>query len=412
MTVRLDRVPAVCSRPVRPRGWLWLGGLPLLFLLLGVCGTYWFGSPLLRQQPVGFWGLAIGAPFLGWVALCFGRVLLYFGQQQVADGWDLAREEDLIVKVRQGRRVQQVLSVSLHTALRGPDESPATQLESLHSDVNVIKALRSRQDQGVLRHSRLAGGPHETAEQVLRRVFLQLLADLLPTLKQAPESPPLALLLNVDSSVPQEVWQRLWQEAWRESGICQRTVAIEGCGLAALDQWLDQRSGDQALMLVVALHFAPQLPEGTAEVAVGLLFGNRLTQAVLSPIAHVHRPEREREPTTDGLLYATRQALDWVPLDAHAVEHVWQSGVHVDRREALPKVLDRMSLASEHKRYDLDVRLGNPGNTSPWLAIAAAAQTIHGGTGPQLIFSGGGCADAALWSTVLTPAPSLPNKEV
>ncbi|MEF9672781.1 hypothetical protein QNM99_12885 [Pseudomonas sp. PCH446] len=94
-----------------------------------------------------------------------------------------------------------------------------------------------------------------------------------------------------------------------------------------MDQWLDQRITDQALLLVVALRFAPQQPEGTAEVAVGLLFGNRLTQTTLAPIAYLHRPEQERGPTTEALLYAARQSLDWVPLEAKSIEQVWRGGL-------------------------------------------------------------------------------------
>lgn len=105
MPVRLDQIPALAPRPARPGRWLWLGVIPVLLLLLGVCGTFLFGTQALRQQPLSFWGLALGVPLLGWCLMSFGRVLLYFGQQQVADGWDQAREEDLSRKLRRGRRV-------------------------------------------------------------------------------------------------------------------------------------------------------------------------------------------------------------------------------------------------------------------------------------------------------------------
>lgn len=75
MPVRLDQVPALAPRPARPRVWLWLGLLPL-FLLLGVGLTLMFGTQPLRQQPVNFWGLALGVPLLGWCVLSFGRALL------------------------------------------------------------------------------------------------------------------------------------------------------------------------------------------------------------------------------------------------------------------------------------------------------------------------------------------------
>jgi len=409
MPVRMDQVPAPSPRPSRPRGWLWLGVLPLMLSLLGVCGTFLFGTQSLRETSPRFWELALGAPFLGWCLLSFGRVLSYFGQQQVADGWDKAREEDLAYKIRRGRRAQQVLGVSLHTALREPGTSSATQLTALLRSAEVLWAQPCMPDQTVSRHSRLTSGVHENPEQVLGRVFRLVLADLLPVLRRASADSPLAVLLEVDSALPENLWQHAWRQAWSESDIRQPTVPVEGSGLAAMDQWLDQRIGDNVSLLVVALQFAPQQAEGTAEAAVGLLFGNRLTQTVLPPIAYLHRPEQAREPNTDALLYAARQALDWVPLDAQSIQQTWRVGVDVRRNEALSNVLAAVPLPAKNNQgfYNLDTSLGNPGKTSPWLAIAAATQTIQRGAGPQFIFSGSGCVDAGLWSTVLTPVPSL-----
>ena len=409
MPVRLDQVPALAPRPARPRSWLWLGIFPLLLLLLGVGGTFLLGTQTLRQEPVNFWGLALGVPLLGWSLLSFGRVLLYFGQQQVADGWDKAREEDLIRKVRRGRRVQQVLGVSLHTALREAGALSATQLNALLDGVKTLKAQPSRQGQSVLRHSRIVGDTDEVPELALHRVLTQMLADLAPTLTQVPDATPLALLLEVGSTLPENVWQRVWRQAWSESGIRQSTVLVEEDGLEALDQWLDNRIGVQALLLVVAVQFAPQQPEGTAEAAVGLLFGNRLTQTVLPSMAYLHRPEQEREPTTDALLYATSQALGWVPLDAQSIEQTWRVGVDTQRDIALTTVLADVPLPAKPNQgfCNLDTVLGHPGKASPWLAIAAATQSIQCGAGPQFILSGGDCVDTGLWSTVVTPVPSL-----
>ncbi|VVN45872.1 hypothetical protein PS655_05815 [Pseudomonas fluorescens] len=409
MPIRLDQVPALAPRPGRPKGWLWLGALPLLLLLLGVGGTFLFATPTLRQHLVSFWELALGVPLLGWGLLSFGRVLLYFGQQQVADGWDKAREEDLTRKIRRARRSQQVLAVSLHTALREPGASSVTQLHALLEGVKALKAQPSRRDQTVLRHSRVAGDTDEVPELALHRLLTQVLADLSPTLTQIPDATPLALLLEIDSALPEKVLQRVWQQIWRESGIRQSTVPVEGNGLVALDQWLDRRIRDQAMLLVVSSQFAPQQPEGTAEAAVGLLFGNRMTQTVLPPMAYLHRPEQEREPTTDALLYVARQALDWVPLDAQSIEQTWRVGVDAQRDAALTTVLAEVPIPSKHNQgfYDLDSALGHPGKAAPWLAIATATQAIQCGAGPQFIFSGGGCVDTGLWGTVLTPVSSL-----
>jgi hypothetical protein len=380
-----------------------------LFLLAGVGLILAFGDQTLQPHAVNFWGVALGVPLLGWSALGFVRALLFLGQHSAADGWDEAREADLLRCVRRGRRSQQVLSVSLHTALRERgDQTGAAQLDALLSGTRALKAQPSRQGAASMRHSRLASDAN-TPEELLLEALTQVLADLAATLVQVPERTPLALLLEVDSGLPKDELERAWRLAWVASGIRHSVVAVEGSGLAALDQWLDQRIGDQALLMVVAVQIAPQQPEGTAEVAVGLLLGNRLTQTTLAPVAYLHRPEQERAPTTEKLLYAARQALDWVPLQAQSIEQAWRVGIDAQRDAAISTVLAEVPLPVKHNQglHNLDALLGQPGKASPWLAIAAATQTIQRGAGPQFIFSGGSSVEAGLWSTVLTPVPPL-----
>ncbi|PNB70916.1 hypothetical protein C1X64_27570 [Pseudomonas sp. GW456-E7] len=412
MAVRLDQVPAMASRPAPPRIWLWLG---LLTLLLLACAgaTLVFSTPALRQRPMDFWALALGVPLLIWSMLSFGRALLYISQQRAADGWDESRVEDLTRKLRRGRRSQQVLSVSLHTALREPGQEQSRQLDALLSGTKALKTQSSWLDSTLLRHSRLPYGTHEAPEQVLLQVMVQVLADLGKTLAQVPDDTPLALLLEVDSALPEHLLHRVWRQAWSESGIRQSTVPVEGDGLEALDHWLDHRIADQALLLVVAVQFAPQNPEGRAEAAVGLLLGNRLTQNAVPALAYLHRPEAQREPTTEALLQAAHQALIWAPLDGEPIVHAWRSGVGAQHEEAITTVLAhiRMPMPNTQGFCNLDSLLGHPGVASSWLPIAAATQAIARGTGPQFIFSGGSCREAGLWSTVLVPVPPLLTKE-
>ncbi len=406
MSVRLDKVPALAARPARPRFWLWLG-LLLLCLLLGMGGSLLFADDPLPQWPVDFWGLAVGVPIFGWCVLSLLRVAVYFGQQGAADGWDAAGEEDLIRKIRQGRRSQQLLSVSLHTAFRNPEDQSDEQLNKLDSGTQSLKAQPTRLGEGPLRHSRLHCGADESSNDLLLRVMTQVLSDLAQTLAQVPEDRPLALLLEIESSFSEDLLCRVWQQAWAESGIRQTTVPVEGCGLAAVDQWLDQRINDQAMLMIVALQLAPEQAEGTAEVAVGLLLGNRLTQSTLAPIAYLHRPEQERELTDVDLLYATRQALDWVPLQAQAVERVWRAGIDAQRHAAIATVLREVPMPDQLPRgvCNLDAMLGHPGCASPWLAVVTGTQAIQRGAGPQFIFSGGAAA-SGLWGTVLMPVSS------
>jgi hypothetical protein len=261
-------------------------------------------------------------------------------------------------------------------------------------------------DGATLRHSCLSCDADENPEAILLSIWAQTLADLAPTLAQLADDQPLALLLDVDSGLPEIQWRRVWRQAWRESGIRQPVTPVDGSGLAALDQWLDRRIGDRALLLVVAVQFAPQQPESTAEAAVGLLFGNRLTQTTLPPMAYLHRPEQERKPTSDDLLYATRQALDWVPLESTSIERVWRVGIDAQRAVAVASVLSKVPMpVNKTGLCDLDAMLGHPGCASPWLSIAAGTQAIARGVGPKFSFSGGGAA--GLWGTVLMPASAL-----
>jgi hypothetical protein len=273
----------------------------------------------------------------------------------------------------------------------------------LLSGVKALKTQPSLSGGDAVRQSRLPGNTTPASEHVLLSILVQVLVDLAQTLGQLPDETPLALLLEVDSGLPEHTLRRVWRQAWTESGIRQSTTPVEGQGLAALDQWLDQRIADQALLMVVAAQFAPEQPEETAEAVVGLLLGNRLTQTTLPPIAYLHRPEQEREPSPDALLYATRQALDWVPLDAESIEHVWRVGGNAQREVAISTVLAQLPMAVTH---NLDTLLGHPGTASAWLAIVAATQTLQRGVGPQFIFSGDDVA-AGLWCTVLTPVSPL-----
>lgn len=404
MPVRLDQIPAVALRPARPRVWHWFG-LLLLFLLLGLGASFLFGTP---QQTVSFWGPALGIPFLSWCVLSFGQAVLYLGQHRAADGWDEAREDDLIQSVRQGRRSQQLLHVSLHSAFRVQGEQPIAQLEALLGKTEALKAQPARLSEGAVRHSQVGGDSNEAPEIVLLQALTDVLADLAQTLALLPDDTPLALMLEVNSALPENTLRRVWRQAWSDSGIRQNSEPVEGTGLAALDQWLDHRINDQALLFVVALQFAPEQPEGTAEVVVGLLLGNRLTQTTLPPMAYLHRPEQERDGSRDGLGYAARQALDWASLDAESIEHVWRVGIDPQRTFAINAVLAELPLPAKPNQriYNLDFSLGHPGKASPWVAIVAAAQKIQNGAGPQFIFSGDDVA-AEIWTTVVTPVSPL-----
>ncbi|PQZ87295.1 hypothetical protein CQ048_20865 [Pseudomonas trivialis] len=354
--------------------------------------------------------MALGVPFGIWCALSVVRAALYLGKCSVVDAWNDERETDHMQKVRRGRRSQQVLAVSLYTALREQGaESREVQRDGLHKGTKVLNVqpdwLVSKER---IRHSRLPPEQGESPEILLRRVLRQVLIDIAKVLKQLPEDKPLALLLDMSSSIPERNLSELWQEAWSESGIRQAVTRIEGTGLSVVDAWLDARVNDQALLLVVAFQVAPAVAQDTAEAVVGLLLGNRRTQTLLEPKAYLHRPEQEREPTSESLLYATSQALGWVPVQALSIGHAWVVGADPARRAAITMAIAAAPLLAEHKQglHDLDACLGNPQCAAPWVAIAVAVELIRGEDKPHFIFSGDSTAGSRLWCSVVMP-PSM-----
>ena len=408
MPVRMDRVPPPAPRPNPPRAWLWLG-LLLAGSLLGFGLTLWLGDASLTHQPGHFWRMALGIPFLVWVGLGVQRILVFVFQLSAADGWDEARHEALLRKTRRGRRSQQVLGVSLCTVCHDEQtkEGQTQPLSALLGDTSALQMQKSWQGEALVRHSRLPAGEVEEPEEVLQRALSRVLGDLAKLLAPLPEHQPLALLLEVDTGLSDELVVKAWQQAWANAGILQPVTPVAGHGLMAVDQWLDQRIADQALLLVVAFQVAPASVCDSTEAVVGLLFGNRLTQTTLSPSAYLYRPEQERSASTDDLDYAARQALYWAQVeDVETIEHVWVARVNTERQADLSTVVERLAIPVKPLQglYNLDASLGYAGRAAPWLAIAAAAQAVQTKGQTQLIFSGEEGGEAGLWCAALKPA--------
>ncbi|WP_248807408.1 hypothetical protein [Pseudomonas sp. MWU13-2100] len=407
MTVRLDKVPAPAPSPKLPSIWIWLL-LCLLCLVLGLGLTLWWDNESLGQQSDRFWLTAVGLPFLAWCLLGCLRAMIYLCEVARAEGWDQAREEDLSQKIRRGRRSQQVLAVSLHTALREPQaQDGQAQLSALLSGKSALRVQPSWEE-SLVRHSYLSREGVDSPEQLLLRALKMVLTELATTLAELPADRPLTLFLQANSPVSEMDMHDIWQQAWRASGIKQKVTRLDDSGLAAVDRWLDHRIHDQALFLVVALQVGPSLSEEATESVVGLLFGNRLTQNTLAPLAYLHRPEQEREATTEDLDYAVRQALDWASLGAEAVRHVWLSGICPERRAAVATVLSQTSIPVKtgHGLHDIQASLGLPGILAPWLAIASAVDAIRRSGQTHLVLSGEDIADTRVWCTVLVPTSS------
>jgi hypothetical protein len=411
MPVRLDQLRAHAQRPALPDLKLWLAMLALLL----ACGS---GVAVLLEsrqsspEPLWFWGAALWAPVLIWCALGFLRMVVFVSQQSVAEGWNGAREQDLIQMTLRGRRSHPVLAVSLHTALRESAAPAEKQLDAL-LDGQIALNAQALWSGAIARHSQLPRDTSDSAESVLAQVLKRVLADLAPTLSGLPTDRPVALSLSITAALPDEALRRIWADALTASGIGQSLTPVEGTGLPVVDARLDERADDQSLLMVVAVQLSPQQSIGEAESAIGLLLGHCTTQNAVLAIACLHRPEQECEPSLERLLYALRQAMDWVPLAADSIERIWQAGVDTQRQGDIASTLGEVPISSiqNTKLCDLDQLLGHPGDVAPWLAIAAATLAVQRSELPQLVLSGGGSVDAGIWCTVLTHRVPLHRKE-
>lgn len=404
VAVRMDELLPLAPRPARPRFRVWLS-LLMFLILLGVGLMWMFSGKDVEQEALSFWGVAVIGPLWVWMVAGFLRVVVFIGQQYAADAWNEAREVD---RLQHGRRSQQILAAQFITQFHESGEPSSDQLDALLQGTQASGPQPSRQDGAPVLKSRLPGPIEEAPERVIRRVLTQLLVEVSQTLKPLPDHAPIALLMEIDSQLPESQLSEICRSAWREAGIRQRAIPVMGSGLAVVDDWLDQRIDDQAMLLVVAMQCAPVQPQGTAEVGVSLLLGNRLTQSVLSPIAYLHRPEQAQDPTPEALRYAMHQALEWAALQANLIEKFWRAGVVMQHEGVLTTLLTEsaMSTKPDEGLCNLDALLGHAGRASPWLAIATATQTLQRGNGPQLIFSSERSVEAGLWATVLTPVPA------
>jgi len=366
-------------------------------MVLGMGLTLWKGGESLGREPVRFWLLALGLPFLAWCVLAGIRLLAYLGTSSAADGWDRAREAELSQLLRRGRRSQQVLAVSLRTAF-------GSGAPGLFKGDSMLRARSSWQGRSA-RHSRLVVEEALPLEKRLGDPLAAVLKDLAVVLAKLPADRPLALVLETGSAIEEQQLAEAWTEAWRLSGIQQTATRLGGAGLAVIDHWLDQRIDDQALLLVVAYQFAPEQVEGSAEAVVGLLFGNRLTQSTLMPIAYLHRPEAVDKAAKEPLSKALRQALDWVPLAASTIGGAWTAGSDAAGHSLITQAFDQSGLpvGASAGLHDLDAALGDAGCASPWLALAAATESIRAGGGPQFICSGDDSESVWAWCSVVMP---------
>ncbi|NWA43010.1 hypothetical protein HX889_35710 [Pseudomonas reactans] len=404
MPVNLDTIPAPYLRPTPPKPLRWLAALVCLvatgILLMRLLGKL--------VGDATFWWFAMGIPVIFWLVLMGIRMAIYMMQQIQANAWDKRREQVILQEVQRGRRALQILAGTFSTAhIANAEFTDCT--EAMLRNQPMLTPQTSWKKESTVRHSKLPTSEDHEPHDRIAAAFAELLESFVNTFAFIRPDHPIAVLLESASSIPDAQVKEIWQKAWKKRAFPQPTHFVRGSGLRVIDNWLDNHIQDEDLLLVVALHIAPDITLFSAEAVVGLLLGNRLTQKDLLPLALLHRPELS-EPDDEMLRARALQAADWVPMSIDRVQHLWLTGISAksDAYRAILKVktaLPFTGLEQQSDMHHIDSFLGDTALAAPWLAIAVAAKAMSYSPAPHFIFNGEQGSES-VWSCAVSPNAS------
>ncbi|WP_323134151.1 hypothetical protein [Serratia ureilytica] len=394
----LKNIPECYMRPVSPRPLRCF--IALAIMLAGsVILMRIFGRHIESQS---FWLIALGVPAALWSVVVGGRVTIWMLKDMKANGFDKCREAWILSETRRARRALQILNVSFTTGHLAERQSDVA--NEIFNNTRLIAAQPNWVGTEGLRMSRIAANPNDTPSSLITRLFEQLIENLSLRLTLCSDQTSLSVVFDISSTVPRNEVLRLWEAAWAESEMPFPIEYLGGTGLGVVENWLNVHFKESAMLVVVSLQVAPENADNSAEAGVALLFGNRLTQEVLPPLALLHRPDPS---PAEELESGMRMAAYNVPINDGIVKHLWLSGLN-DQQHAEVVVHQKKSPAQAVEGdavINLDSAMGHAGAAAPWLAIAAATEIAQRTQSPQMIICGDITQDV-LWSTLVTPTAS------
>ncbi|PWW04912.1 hypothetical protein [Mangrovibacter plantisponsor] len=398
MPVDLKKIPDVSCRPKMPEIKRWL----VLFSFLVI--VYVFILYFFTNLVGSFYFILVPAFF---VFSGFYFVFFVFSLKHVsANAWDKQREAVILQEVRRGRRSLQILAAEYCTAHSFIDTPFTPAINNLLNNENVLFPQCSWRGEDNIRLSQLARSEGRDEEHHISVLFAELAKKIAIPLSQLPGSNPVMLLFEASSSIADDKLDNLWSQAWQAVGIQQSYTSINGSGPKVIDDWLDNNIRSKAVLLIIGLQYVPEHTAMSAEVISGILLGNRLTQQKIHPLAIIHRPELVLK-NTDYQNNMITQALDWVPVNADKLKHLWISGVlgGTDECQVLMHSLENELLTEIDRKkgiHNFSDFIGGPGKASMSLAIAAATQSVN--QKPEyhfLIIQES--ASANIWGMVISP---------
>lgn len=382
MPVDLSCIPGRAKRRAAPSFKRW-GMFLIVLIATGGIAAY-FISTSTADHTAAFWFcfpgilLAIGG---GLFAL---RWLVYLTGEWLADGWDSAREWDLAQDIRRGQRSLSLLGYVVHLPHVISAESISLQLLMPESIMLPLQVDES--GERLIRHASFSDAGSPALVRVKERLRA-LLADpsLQNVFQRLPQKAPLAVLFQLSPGISvsieeHSVLQRLVKDI---IGFPFNITFVGGEGMQAVDSWLDSPDIMQNL-LVVALNLSEKIIDGAGEAAIALLMSSPEAREVTqSVVAEIRRPEQTK--TKSEMSSVIMQALQWGETTPDEIKQIWLTGTGASNKASalLSTAGVRFPFAGEP--CDIDLKTGNTGIVSPWLAITIAADRAGQCESPQLV---------------------------
>lgn len=392
----LKKLPPISSRPQPIKFARWLVLLAILLIFSAVV-TRLLGQSIESRI---LWWLAIGGGIALWLIIFVGYLLVWLAENIIANGKDNQREQWLLHETKKSRRALQILAAEYLTC-HSPDIYHPTPLEALMENCGARRAQSDRKGNGGVNHSQIASQAFDKPYEVMCLTINHLLSSIIPQIEKLDTKKTIKIALNSSSSLSIREIKIAITHALEEAEISHPVEFITGDGVAVINQWLNERFTNEALLLVIALQIDPSVVKDSAEAGAALLLGNRMTQQTLHPAALLHRPDRDRE---NDLTACIKQAADNVPLEEGLVQHLWIAGVTEEQYLSTFSVLNAFPVEAVEMENVItpDISIGHAGAAAPWLAIAAAFQAATLTHRPQMIISGDTSTDD-MWSMAVSP---------
>ena len=396
MPVDLTCIPVRAESPPAPSIGRWL-----VFLLALVAGnglaTAWLWPAEMSTHIPLFWICFPGVALVIWVILGIVRSVIFLTPVFGNEGWNDMRERDLAHEIRRGQRSLVMLAQAVQLPHVVASGTLSGQL--LIPDGISLPPIADTTGRNMIHQARFGDASLAWMDRLKARLQV-LLSDnrVQSALRGLPSQSSLAiaLLTGPEDSVTPEQQQMSAQIIREMTGLSFRLSFIEGSGADILDRWLDDPGLMQAL-LVLAVNLVEDDADEMGEAAVALLL-QRADSVMDGAVVAIHRPELTHPE--QGITYALQQALLWGMTTSDAVRQIWLTGTGTKNKADGLFSDAGIRFPGAGQPCDIDLRTGQTGYASPWLAMAVAAENLIATSSPQLLMSVGG-EDCSPWFMVI-----------